>query len=166
MPLERRFLLWKVKPYKNQLLFFVVIRETKIVEPQNSILNPGRILSNVIYSLMIQNRTKKCFKNRDRFYTEHVRMQKNCVREIQEMVGLLWSKHKHYAPCTITGVLICIKCFVSSFLCFAGRKFTENCQFCFKDGTCKRQKFMNQFCHVSLKDIHGDNPYLLKDLSP
>lgn len=28
-----------------------------------------------------------------------------------------------------------------------GRKFTENCQFCFKDGTCKRQKFMNQFCH-------------------
>jgi len=28
-----------------------------------------------------------------------------------------------------------------------GRKFNENCQLCFKDGTCKRQKFMNQFCH-------------------
>lgn len=40
----------------------MVIRETKIVVPQNSILNPGRILSNVIYSLMIQNRTKKCLK--------------------------------------------------------------------------------------------------------
>lgn len=28
-----------------------------------------------------------------------------------------------------------------------GKKFTENCRFCFKDGTCKRRQFMNQFCH-------------------
>lgn len=28
-----------------------------------------------------------------------------------------------------------------------GKKFSENCRFCFKDGTCKRRQFMNQFCH-------------------
>jgi len=36
---------------------------------------------------------------------------------------------------------------------FLGRKFNENCQFCLRDGTCKRQKFMNQFCHVSQKEF-------------
>ena len=39
------------------------------------------------------------------------------------------------------------KCFF--FLSLLGRKFTENCQFCFKDGTCKRRQFLGQFFHVS-----------------
>jgi len=37
--------------------------------------------------------------------------------------------------------------FGKEILALKGRKFSENCQFCFRDGTCKRQKFMNQFCH-------------------
>ena len=36
-----------------------------------------------------------------------------------------------------------------SLLTFRGRKFSQNCQFCFKDATCKRQSLMNQFCQVS-----------------
>ena len=40
-----------------------------------------------------------------------------------------------------------------SFLTYLGRKFSENCQFCFKDATCKRQSLMNQFCHVSQKEF-------------
>ena len=34
---------------------------------------------------------------------------------------------------------------------FSGRKFSENCQFCFKDGTCKRRQSLNNYFHVSIE---------------
>ena len=34
---------------------------------------------------------------------------------------------------------------------FSGRKFSENCEFCFKDGTCKRRQSLNKFFHVSIE---------------
>lgn len=49
-------------------------------------------------------------------------------------------------------VIITLNLFINKTHCLlliSGKKFTENCRFCFKDGTCKRRQFMNQFCHVS-----------------
>ena len=47
-------------------------------------------------------------------------------------------------------------------LTFLGRKFRENCQFCFKDATCKRQSLMNQFCHVSQKEFKSSHQTLIE----
>ncbi|XP_020603739.1 SH3 and PX domain-containing protein 2A-like [Orbicella faveolata] len=126
--------------------------DLKRLVPQGKEKSPGRNVAKVAAPTI----TSEMNRRAKLLTVEGIQKRKNPDKNYVYILKVVWSDGNIniiYRTCSDFFFLqeSLKKEFPSAFgkeiLALKGRKFSENCQFCFRDGTCKRQKFMNQFCH-------------------